>query len=128
MVRRLLAIAVVLGVVTTAAAAGASVRADDSAVTKDQVKVGISYVDLAPVRQLGIKRDHGDYQKAYQTVIDDINAHGGVNSRKIVPVYAAVNPIGTDPAQQACIKLTEDQKVFVAIGQFQNDAPLCYVE
>jgi ABC-type branched-subunit amino acid transport system substrate-binding protein len=128
MVRRLLAIAVVLGVVTTAAAAGASVRADDSAVTKDQVKVGISYVDLAPVRQLGIKRDHGDYQKAYQTVIDDINAHGGVNGRKIVPVYAAVNPIGTDPAQQACIKLTEDQKVFVAIGQFQNDAPLCYVE
>jgi ABC-type branched-subunit amino acid transport system substrate-binding protein len=127
--RKLLATAAVLGLLTTGAgAASASVRADDSAVTKDQIKVGISFVDLAPVRAVGIKRDHGDYQKAYQAVIDDINANGGVNGRKILPVYAAVNPIGTDPAQAACVKLTEDEKVFAAIGQFQNDAPLCYLE
>ena len=96
--------------------------------TKDEIKIGVSYVDLAAVRAVGVNRDHGDYEKAYQTVIDDLNAKGGVNGRKIVPVYAAIDPIGTDPAQQACVKLTEDEKVFAAIGQFQGDAPLCYVE
>jgi ABC-type branched-subunit amino acid transport system substrate-binding protein len=124
--RRLLAVMVVVGLFTIGA--GASAHADDSAVTKDQIKIGVSYVDLEKVRQAGIKRDHGDYQKAFQTVIDDVNAKGGVNGRKIVPVYAAIDPIGTDPAQEACVKLTEDDKVFAVIGQFQGDAPLCYVE
>ena len=124
--RRLLAITVVLGLLTVGVSAPAA--ADDSAVTKDKIKIGVSYVDLAAVRAAGIKRDHGDYEKAFQTVIDDINAKGGVNGRTIVPVYAPINPIGTDPAQQACVKLTEDEKVFAVIGQFQTDAPLCYVE
>lgn len=110
----------VVGVTPTAA--------DDSAVTKDEIKIGVSYVDLAAVRAAGINRDHGDYEKAYQTVIDDVNAKGGVNGRKIVPVYVGIDPIGTDPAQQACVELTEDEKVFVVIGQFQGDAPICYVE
>ena len=51
-----------------------------------------------------------------------------MNGRKIDAVYEAVDPIGTDPAQEACVKLTEDEKVFAVIGQFQGDAPLCYVE
>src|SRR5262245_2829656 len=102
---------VVIGLVTAGSlVTGAPAGADDSAVTKDSIKVGISYVDLAAVRAAGINRDHGDYEKAYQTVIDDLNAKGGVNGRKIVPVYAAIDPIGTDPAQQACVKLTEDEK------------------
>jgi ABC-type branched-subunit amino acid transport system substrate-binding protein len=127
--RRLIAGSVVLVLFAAGSlVTGASAGADDSAVTKDEIKVGISYVDLAAVRAAGINRDHGDYEKAYQTVIDDLNAKGGVNGRKIVPVYAAIDPIGTDPAQQACLKLTEDEKVFAAIGQFQGDAPLCYLE
>jgi hypothetical protein len=51
-----------------------------------------------------------------------------VNGRKIVPVYVGVNPLGTDPAQVACVKLTEDEEVFAVIGQFPTDQPLCYVE
>jgi len=124
--RRLLAVMVVIGLVSVAMSVPAA--ADDTAVTKDEIKIGVSYVDLAAVRAAGINRDHGDYVKAYQTVIDDLNANGGVNGRKIVPVYAGIDPIGTDPAQQACVKLTEDDKVFAVIGQFQGDAPLCYVE
>src|SRR5262249_48704252 len=124
--RRVLAAAVVVGLLTVGASAPAG--ADDSAVTKDKIKLGVSYVDLAAVRQARLNRDHGAYVKASQTGIDDINAKGGINGRKIDPVFAAVNPIGTDPAQQACVKLTEDDKVFAVIGQFQADAPLCYVE
>jgi ABC-type branched-subunit amino acid transport system substrate-binding protein len=124
--RRFVAAAVAAGLFTFGAQPPA--RADDSAVTKDKIKIGVSYVDLAAVRAAGVNRDHGDYEKAYQTVIDDINANGGVNGREIEPVFAAVDPIGTDPAQQACVKLTEDEHVFAVIGQFQGDAPLCYIE
>src|SRR6476619_3910781 len=127
--RKVLATAVVVGLLATGAgAAGASVRADDSAVTKDQIKVGITYVDVASLKSAGINLDHGNYEKSYMAVINDLNAKGGITGRKIVPVFAPVNPIGTDPAQAACVKLTEDEKVFAAIGFFLNDGPLCYLE
>jgi ABC-type branched-subunit amino acid transport system substrate-binding protein len=120
---------VVLGLLVAGiAVASTSASADDSAVTKHEIKVGITYPDLAPLRPLGVNIDHGNYEKSYQTVIDDINAHGGVNGRKIVPVYAPFNPVGTVGAQQACLKLTEDQKVFAVVGSFYNDGPLCYLE
>jgi ABC-type branched-subunit amino acid transport system substrate-binding protein len=125
--RKLLAATAVLAVLSFGVGVTPT-AADDSAVTKDAIKIGVSYVDLAAVRAAGINRDHGDYEKAYQTVIDDINANGGVNGRKIVPVFVGIDPIGTDPAQQACVQLTEDEKVFAAIGQFQGDAPICYLE
>jgi hypothetical protein len=96
-------------------------------VTADTIKVGITYVDLEAIKDL-TDIDHGSYEDAYRAVIDDINAKGGVNGRKIEPVFAPVNPIGTDPAEAACVKLTQDEKVFAAIGFFSADAPLCYVE
>jgi ABC-type branched-subunit amino acid transport system substrate-binding protein len=119
--RKVLAAVVAFGLLFSASAvASASVRADDSGVTNDQIKVGITYVDLEALRPVGIKIDHGDYETSFKTVIDDINANGGVNGRKIVPVFAPVNPVGTDPAQAACLKLTEDQKVFAVVGFFLN--------
>ena len=50
-----------------------------------------------------------------------------MNSHKLVPVFAKVNPLGTAPAQEACLKLTEDEQVFAAVGFFYFDAPACYV-
>ncbi|GMU77602.1 MAG: hypothetical protein AMXMBFR46_04010 [Acidimicrobiia bacterium] len=128
--RNLLAVVVTAGLLVAATSvAGASTRRDDSAVSKDQIEVGITYVDLAALRAAGINRDHGDYEKAWNTVINDLNKKGGINGRKLVPVFAAVNPIGTDPAQVACVKLAEDDKVFAVMGQtFGADAPMCYVE
>jgi Periplasmic binding protein len=127
--RKVFAIALVVGLLAAGGgAAHASVRADDSAVTKDQIKVGITYVDLAAIKARGINIDHGDYEKAYTAVINDLNAKGGIDGRKLVPVFAPVNPTGTDPAQAACVKLTEDEKVFAVIGFFLNDGPLCYLE
>jgi hypothetical protein len=61
-------------------------------------------------------------------VINDLNSKGGINGRKIVPIYAPVDPVGTDAAQTACVKLTEDEKVFAVVGFFLNDGPLCYLE
>lgn len=127
--RKVIAAAVAFGLaVAGGGAASASVGADDSAVTKDEIKVGITYVDTAALRAAGVDRNHGDYEKSFRAVIDELNADGGINGRKIVPVFAAVDPIGTEPQQAACVKLTEDEKVFTVIGFFLNDGPLCYLE
>src|SRR4051812_22753237 len=96
-------------------------------VTADAIKVGITYVDLKAIAAV-TSINHGDYEANYRAVIDDINEHGGIDGRKIEPVFAPVNPIGTQPAEQACVKLTADDEVFVVMGFFQTDAVVCPLE
>ncbi len=121
--RKVLAPLVVLGVVLGAVSvAGAAAPG----VSKDEIKVGVTYPDLDAIRDV-TDISHGDYKTTYNAVIDELNKKGGVDGRKVVPVFAPINPIGTAPAQEACLKLTEDEKVFATVGFFYFDAPLCYV-
>ena len=95
-------------------------------VTKTSIAVGIPYVDLAAVdKQFGLHIDQGSYQDAYNALFASVNAHGGINGRRLVPVFAAVNPTGTAAAAVACTKLTDDTPVFVALGPL---SPECYLE
>jgi hypothetical protein len=96
-------------------------------VTADSIKVGITYNDLESIRDF-TKVNLGDDQAAFQALIDDVNAKGGINGRRIDPVYAGVSPIGTTSSDEACLKLTEDQESFVVMGYFQDDQILCYVD
>ena len=96
-------------------------------VTDDSIKIGITYVDLESIRQI-VNIDHGDYEASYQAVIDDINANGGVHGRMIEVVFASINPLGVAPAEEACVALVEDEEVFVTIGFFIGDTPLCYLD
>ncbi|MGI9603186.1 MAG: ABC transporter substrate-binding protein [Acidimicrobiales bacterium] len=111
------------GSTTSAPALTASFRG----VTADSIKVGVHFVDLEVVFDI-VALDHGDYQASFQVVIDRVNEAGGINGRMIEPVFAAIDPIGTDPATEACIRLTEDEEVFAVIGQFLDETPLCYVD
>jgi ABC-type branched-subunit amino acid transport system substrate-binding protein len=119
-------VAVVVLVPGLSAVASASTRTAAPGVTNDEIKIGITYPDLDAIRSV-TNTNHGDYEKAYRAVIDDLNQKGGINGRKLVPVFAKINPLGTVPAQEACVKLTEDEKVFVAMSFFNTDAPLCFV-
>jgi hypothetical protein len=96
-------------------------------VTASSIKVGITYPDVAAIRSI-INVDPGDYQVAYTTLINQINARGGINGRKIVPVFAPVDPLGTSAAATACTHLTEDEKVFVVLGFFQAPDVACYLD
>ena len=121
--RKVLAPLVVLGFVFGAISIASAAT---PGVSKDDIKLGVTYVDLDAIRDV-TDISHGDYKTTYNAVIDELNKQGGVNGRKVVPVFAPINPIGTAPAQEACVKLTEDEKVFAAVGFFYFDAPLCYV-
>ena len=94
-------------------------------VTATTIRVGIPYVDLAAVRQFGITLDQGSFPDAYNALIANLNAHGGIDGRHLVPYLVAVNPVGSGPAITACTQLSEDDTVFVAINPQQTD---CYLQ
>ncbi len=96
-------------------------------VTATTIRVGIPYVDVgaAPLRALGVSMNWGSVPDAFDALIHDINTHGGINGRRIVPYIVAVNPVGTAPAATACTQLTEDDSVFAVIAPL--DAT-CYLQ
>ena len=90
------------------------------------ISVGIPYVDLEAVdQQFGLHINQGSYPDAYKALIAKVNAQGGIDARKLVPVFVAVNPTGTAAAASACTSLTEDTPVFVALSPL---SPECYLE
>ena len=104
----------------------ASAASSTTGVSKTSISVGIPYVDLAAVdQQFGLHINQGSYPDAYDALFANLNAHGGINGRKVVPVLVAVNPTGTAAAAAACTKLTEDTPVFVALSPL---SPECYLE
>ncbi len=105
----------------------ASVARVAPGVTDDSIKVGIVFPDLTAAKQF-IKTDHGDYEATYNALIARINDAGGINGRKIVPVFGKINLISPAAAQETCVKLTQDEKVFAVIGAFNANEPLCYVQ
>ena len=96
-------------------------------VTPTSIKLGITYLDAAAIKNV-VNIDPGNYQVVVRALIHQINAKGGINGRKIVPVFEPINPIGTAPAATACAALTEDDKVFAVIGFFQPADTACYLD
>ena len=114
-----------VAIVGGAAPVSAATSAPTQGVTATTIRVGIPYVDLAAVRQFGITLNQGSFPDAYDAVIANLNASGGINGRRIVPYLVAVNPVGTGPAITACTQLSEDDSVFVAINPQQAD---CFLQ
>jgi hypothetical protein len=120
-----LAAGVVLGVGVgggpLASAASSNQSASNQSVTATTIRVGVPYTDLSAVRKFGITLDHGNYPDAYKALIANINAHGGINGRKLVLYLVPVSPVGTAPAATACTQLADDDHVFVAFAPYQPD-------
>jgi len=128
--RNLLVSAVLLAAVmvgTSGVPRASAALSASQGVTATTIRIGIPYVDVdaAPLRALGVSINFGNVPDAFNALIDNINAHGGINGRKIVPYIVAVNPVGTAPAATACTQLTEDDAVFVVIAPLQAT---CYLE
>lgn len=95
-------------------------------VTDDTIRVGVTYVDLEAIADV-VDIGHGDYEASFQALIDRINADGGIHGRQLESVVVPIDPVGTDSAEAACVQLTEDDPVFIAVGFFLDDAVLCPV-
>ena len=118
-----LIIASICGLLGTSPASAAS--SSTPGVTATTIRVGIPYVDVAAVKAVGVDINWGSVPDAFNAVIRNINAQGGINGRKIVPYIVAVNPTGPAAAASACTKLTQDDVIFVAISPLM---PTCYLQ
>ena len=103
-------------------AAGASSPADQG-VTAKTIAVGLPYVNFQALKSLGVTINDGNFPDAYQSVISDINAKGGINGRKLVLSSVEMNPSVPADATSSCTQLTEDDHVFAAISPV---FPACY--
>jgi hypothetical protein len=92
-------------------------------VTATTITVGLPYVNFAALKNLGVNLNDGSFPDAYTAVSNYINAHGGVNGRKIKMVMVEMNPALPADAANSCAQLTEDDHVFVAIAPVFPD---CY--
>jgi ABC-type branched-subunit amino acid transport system substrate-binding protein len=61
-----------------------------------------------------------DHNKIVTTLVDDINSHGGLDGKKIVPVLHVTDELtDTDPAaisRSECATFTEDNKVYAVLS------------
>jgi ABC-type branched-subunit amino acid transport system substrate-binding protein len=96
-------------------------------ITATQIKLGISLVDFNCIKQF-VDSIRLNQDKNYSAYINDINKHGGILGRKIVPVFHTFCPIGNAQALALCTKFSEDDKVFAVLGNFvdfSGDAQTC---
>ncbi|MDI2130121.1 ABC transporter substrate-binding protein [Yinghuangia seranimata] len=107
---------------------GAPAAAVAPGVTADRIKIGVVYPDMAALKQF-VNLDLGDFEAAYRALIDKANAAGGINGRTIVPVFGKINMLSPSAAQETCVRLTEDEKVFAVLGLVTETAQaLCYTQ
>jgi hypothetical protein len=92
-------------------------------VTAKSVFVGITYTTNGDAANAAIGAagiTSGDEKADAQAVIDDINAHGGVAGRKLVPVFHAYDANSQQTRatqdQAACSDFTQDHHVAAVVG------------
>jgi ABC-type branched-subunit amino acid transport system substrate-binding protein len=84
-------------------------------VTAKTIRIGVAMIDYEPIKQY-VHNTDGNQKETYQVFFDDINKHGGVGGRKLVPYYHQYVSIGSTGPLAACASLIDDKKVFATIG------------
>lgn len=98
-------------------------------ITPTKIYVGVTYAadGEAANRAAGVNLSSGDEKADAQAVIDDVNAHGGVAGRKLVPVFYAYDlesqQTDAQQDQEACAAFTQDNKVFAVAGDGLSGNP-----
>ena len=102
--------------------AAASSPADEG-VTPTTIRIGISVINFTALQAVGVTLNDGNYQDAVSALTANMNAHGGVDGRKVIPYFAVANPAEPSSTTSSCSELTEDDKVFVVLFPVYPD---CY--
>jgi Periplasmic binding protein len=95
----------------------------DQGVTSTTIRVGFPVINFAALAVVGVHLNDGNFQDAISALTANMNAHGGIDGRKIVPYVALDDPALTSSSLAVCTQLTEDDHVFVVILPVYPD---CY--
>jgi ABC-type branched-subunit amino acid transport system substrate-binding protein len=117
---------------TTPTTSGGSVPTDTklgNGVTPSTVKLGVALVDFKEIEPYtDTIRTTAEQKQIYSIYINDINAHGGIAGRKIVPDYKFYSPLGSAGIVALCTSFAQDDNVFAVVGtfiDFSGDAQTC---
>lgn len=109
---------------------GAKLTASDVGVTATQVKIGFNVANVGGLGAsgfaLGLRSDMPQIVQAY---VDYVNAHGGINGRRVQPVVRKTDPLSQDDQHNACTYFKDDQKVFGVVDTATHiyaDTQRCY--
>jgi hypothetical protein len=97
--------------------AGNDAASSTTGITDNQINVAFIGVDFSALASTGLVPQLGDQQKQVQAFVDDINANGGINGRKINLHFKLLDVLGggADAIQAACIEATQEFKAAVVI-------------
>jgi hypothetical protein len=93
--------------------------ATDNGVTAKDITVGVVVVDLGGASGLINLPTAEEVRKAYNAVIEDVNAKGGVRCRKLKAKFYTDSVFDQSQERAACLQMAED-KVFAAFNNMFN--------
>lgn len=97
-------------------------------VTEEVIRVGVLSWDWDGLAEYGVEFGRSNANDLYVAALDAINDRGGVNGRMLELYPVEYLPVGSMPADEACVELTDDVQVFVVTGVPLNDQVLCFTE
>ncbi|HYZ93792.1 MAG TPA: ABC transporter substrate-binding protein [Actinomycetota bacterium] len=104
-------------------------------ITDKTIKIGIGYAPDAAQANAALGASGAtqiDTKTAYDTLVKDLNARGGIGGRKVAVVYHEYSLTGAEPYDQqdqaACTKWTQDDPVFITDGGLNTDTFLACME
>ena len=108
---------------------GTPLTATDRGVTSKTVKVGFTALDTGGLGRVGVGIGVTVEQQraAWIGYSKEINARGGLNGRMIEPVVVSYDPLDENTQRDACLKLTQDEKVFAVVGGFNRPSAVSCV-
>ncbi|MHB8466474.1 MAG: ABC transporter substrate-binding protein [Acidimicrobiales bacterium] len=90
-----------------------TLTAADRGVSPTQIKIGFLNLNFGSVpgaqAAIGLR---ADIAKVDQAFVDDLNAHGGVDGRKVVAVQRSTDILDESDQNAACTAMVDDNKVF----------------
>ncbi|HUR77088.1 MAG TPA: hypothetical protein VMZ22_04005 [Acidimicrobiales bacterium] len=103
---------------TGSSSSGTRGAANVRGVTDDSIKVGVVYLDLGALKQLGPRFNIGDVKKQWEAVYDRWKRENvvPVHGRDIKFVFRTFDAIRSDTQRPACVSMTEDEKVFAVVA------------
>ena len=102
-------------------------------VTADTIKIGATAVDFDALRgDFGLDLTFQAFAPQVDAIVAWYNENGGVLGRQIEVVHEIFLPVGAVTAEEACVRLTEDEEVFAVINGFSGpgaeDQNVCFGE
>ena len=97
-------------------------------VTEDTIRIGVTAIDWDTLAEVGVLFGRSNSGDLWQAALEEINDRGGVHGRQIEVIVEEYLPIGAAPYDEACNKLTQDDEVFLVVGQALEDHVLCAID